>query len=229
MEYYKPIGKTTIELINEIKEKEKVDKITFTGRLDPMAHGKILVYHDISKLKHNHNKKYQFEIIIGIQTDSDDCLGIIEKIDFNLTKEKIIEKLKQVKLDEFEQRYHNFSSKVFKKNKSFFKGNINNYSHKVSINGLKILGEKVYNLDFLINQIISDISKINHKYNFRQNEIINQWENLINPNIQVCSLLIEIDVSSGFYIRQFIRDLNLELKNTPCFAYYINRIMFNNN
>lgn len=223
MEYYKPIGKTTVEVIKKIKEKEKLDKITFTGRLDPMAHGKILVYHDVKQLKHNQNKKYQFEIIIGIQTDSDDCLGMIENIDLNLTKEKVIEKLNTIKMNEFEQRYHNFSSKIFNKNKSFFKGNINNYTHKVSIYDLKIIEEKKYDSKFLIEQIINDIKKINPKYNFRQNEIINQWSALDKIKV-LNSLLIEIDVSSGFYIRQFVRDLNL-----TCFAYNINRISFNTN
>ena len=28
MDYYKPIGKTTLELVNEIKEEKKLEKIT---------------------------------------------------------------------------------------------------------------------------------------------------------------------------------------------------------
>ena len=221
MDYYKPIGKTTLELVNEIKEEKKLEKITFTGRLDPMAHGKIKVYEDILQVRHDQDKRYQFEIIIGIQTDSDDCLGIIEKTDFNLTKEVVIDKLKEIKIGEFDQRYHNFSSKIFKKNKSFFKGNINNLSHKVSIYDLKIIKEKEYQLNQLIDIIIKDINKLNPKYNFRQNDIINQWKNLYDNHIIIKSLLIEINVSSGFYIRQFVRDLQLTL-----FAFYINRLDF---
>ena len=42
---YKSIGRTPLEVINEYKDKNKttIEKISYAGRLDPMAEGQLLV------------------------------------------------------------------------------------------------------------------------------------------------------------------------------------------
>ena len=80
-----------------------------------------------------------------------------------------------------------------------------------------------------IEDIISTINTIDKTKEFRQNDIIKQWSNIsnmdcleeINNKIQYIDL--ELTVSSGFFIRQYIRDL-MEHSNIPLLCYDIHRI-----
>ena len=74
---YKPIGKTPLEMLDYVN----ADKKSYAGRLDPMAHGLLLVLtneHCLAQNSfHNFNKVYKFEILIGLNTDTHDILGIL--------------------------------------------------------------------------------------------------------------------------------------------------------
>ena len=80
----KPAGLTINEFASNIKTETNCRKICFAGRLDPMARGQVLLLIDeeCKKLPDmiTKDKTYQFEIIPGFQTDSDDPLGIIENM-----------------------------------------------------------------------------------------------------------------------------------------------------
>ena len=78
------------------------------------------------------------------------------------------------------------------------------------------------NFSNFINNIINDINSVDKNKDFRQNKIIKQWENINREYI--CSIKIEMNVSSGFYIRQFIRDIS-ELFDFPMVVYDINRTL----
>jgi len=79
----KKSGITSKEMADIIKEKHNLKKICFCGRLDPMARGKMLLLGDeMCKQMDNHqqyDKTYQFEIVFGLQTDTDDFLGKLEQ------------------------------------------------------------------------------------------------------------------------------------------------------
>jgi tRNA U55 pseudouridine synthase TruB len=249
MEYIKPAGCTTVQFINKIKDNEKLDKITFSGRLDPMARGKILVFKNeeckLAKDYHSNKKTYQFEVIIGIKTDTDDALGIIDEylidnINNNVSDYilKIVDYVNNLDDNIFEQRYHDFSSKVFFKNKNFVDKNKLNLINKVQIYEKKIIGNNIYNYKNWIKNIIENINSIYNKNNslssynsspnsFRQDIIIDQWSKISNNNDYkkyIYSVKIELSVSSGFYVRQFVNDMSLKL-NIPLMAYDINRII----
>ena len=124
---YKPPGKTMNQFIEEFRIKynnNKYSKICFAGRLDPMARGKILLLFDDECKKINDYKSlaktYQFRIILGIQNDTDDPLGVIENInqcDYQNQKysEYVIKKLHEILKSKinipFLQKFHNYSSK----------------------------------------------------------------------------------------------------------------------
>ena len=249
MEYIKPVGMTTVQFINLIKEDEKLDKITFSGRLDPMARGKLLVFKNenckLAKSYHSNKKTYQFEIIIGIKTDTDDALGIIEEYiisdikdnNINDYKKKIVDYVNNLDDNIFEQRYHDFSSKVFFKNKNFVDKNKLNLVNKVQIYDKKIIGSDIYNYKYWIEDIITSINNIDNNNNssmnssmnsFRQDQIISQWNKILDnleydKNIYLVKL--ELTVSSGFYVRQFVNDMSFKL-GIPLMVYDINRIEF---
>lgn len=236
---YKNPGYTMKQTIDYYKEKYNVNKMCFCGRLDPMARGKILLLcdkecKDMNKYN-KFNKTYEFEIIFGIKTYSDDPLGFIEEIDMtNIPFYKINNIFNKI-TDEFtnypcifDQKYHKYSSKCINGKPLWYyaKNNIDieQPTHSVTLNNIYYQQLKFYNYNNWKNIIINNINNIDKDCDFNQNIIINQWENL--KHTEIISLPIKINVSSGFYVRQYVRDLS-EKNNYPLMVYDINRISFN--
>ena len=228
----KPPGCTINDHINKIKEEHNITKMCYCGRLDPMARGKLLLLVDDECKKINNylnsKKQYQFEIIFNIQTDSDDPLGIIEQykndnVDI-FTKKYLLELLKVYNTMSFSQNFHQFSSKpVYGKPLWYYKKNnihVTLPSHPVEIYKLVVGKEKNYKYDDWRNKIISQIDSINKEKDFNQEFIINQWKETEMNNL--ISIPVQIDVSSGFYVRQFVRDLSDKIKY-PLLTFDINR------
>lgn len=224
----KPCGYTINEFIEKYKKDNNINKLCFCGRLDPMARGKILLLIDeeckmVSKYL-NLDKTYQFEICFGFQTDTDDFLGLIEnKTDtvIPIIIHDVVEYIQNISDYEFNQKFHQYSSKKIN-GKTLREQKLDNIpTHKVKIYETKYIGISVNDFKNFINSIINNINTIDKTKNFRQTEIISQWKNINRQNI--CSIKLEMKVSSGFYIRQFVRDLN-EKFNFPMNVYDINRI-----
>ncbi len=79
---YKPLGMTPLEVIRKLKQTNSYlteAKISYAGRLDPLAHGVLLLLvGENTKEKDRYlalPKTYEFEIIFGLQTDTYDLLG----------------------------------------------------------------------------------------------------------------------------------------------------------
>ena len=82
---YKPKGLTPFQVVKLVREKfpeYKDVKIGYAGRLDPLAHGVLLLMigeeTTIEKDKYlNLPKEYEFEVVFGIATDTYDALGML--------------------------------------------------------------------------------------------------------------------------------------------------------
>ena len=172
-----------------------------------------------------HNKEYEFEIIFGISTDTDDPMGIIDNIDeYNIINiESYCNKIKEyIKIGKFEQNFHTYSSKRIKGVPMWKQPEIDiKPSHQVEIFSIHYKAIKKYDFNEWKENIINIINKIDKKKNFRQEEIIKNYDNVKKDYIY--SLPIKINVSSGFYIRQLVADIKNEL-NIIILTYDINRI-----
>lgn len=224
----KPRGLTINQFIEKYKKDNNIKKLCFCGRLDPMARGKVLLLlNDECKkmpLYLNNDKTYQFEICFGFQTDTDDFLGLIEnKTDIVIPQiiNDVVEYIQNISNYEFNQKFHKYSSKRVN-GKTIREQKLDDIPiHKVIIYETKYIGISISDFKSFINSIINNIKTIDKTKNFRQDKIIKQWENINRNNI--CSIKCEMKVSSGFYIRQFIRDLNIKF-NFPMTVFDINRI-----
>ena len=198
-----------------------------------MARGKVLVLMDDECKKmpqyNNSKKTYYFEIILNIKTDSDDPLGIIEEVKFEESKD-IIKKLEK-ELDKYKngckpflQKFHNYSSKCVDGQPLWYYKKYNipvkNQYHNVQLYSLKFSNNNEYNYSKWKDLIISQINTIAKTTNFNQEQIIKQWNSLTFDKL--ISIPVEVDVSSGFYIRQFVRDLSDKI-NHPLLTFDINR------
>jgi tRNA pseudouridine(55) synthase len=224
----KPSGCTINKFIEKYKKEHNIKKLCFCGRLDPMARGKVMILiNDECKMISqylNFDKTYQFEICFGFQTDTDDFLGIVQNKNnsyYPTNLNKIIEYINNISDYEFQQKFHKYSSKRVN-GKTIREQTLDIIpSHNVKIYETKYIESKYRDFKLFINSIINDINTIDKTKNFRQNEIIKQWDNINRDYI--FTIKFELKVSSGFYIRQFVRDLSYKF-NFPMIVYDINRV-----
>ena len=238
LEFYKEPGVTPLEFINTIKKNYPDKKICYTARLDPMARGKIpVLFGEECKNMHNYtnlSKTYEVKVMIGYKTDSDDVLGILEPQDNSLdtktvstlSSNDILYKYKTYfeieKEITIKQKYHYFSTKALldrskKKDVDII------HTHNVKLFSSKIIDHGELDLKTWIEECIRIIDKVDKTKNFRQKEIIEQWKNIKNKNMKIHYITLQLHVGSGFFVRQFIRDIS-DKTNIPLMCYDIHRI-----
>ena len=135
------------------------------------------------------------------------------------------------------QKYHPYSSYLLRKNdikKPLWKWKSeNNLSYdeiptkNVNLYDIDILSYDNYNYKYLLYDFVNRINKIDKQYDFRQKDIITQWNTLLNKNLvdNFFSIKIRMKVSSGYYIRQFGYDLKTNI-DFPLLIFDINRTNF---
>ena len=227
---YKPIGQTPNELIdNYKKENINAKKVSFAGRLDPMAHGTMaLLVNEECKLHDTYisrDKTYEFEILFGFKTDTFDVLGKLlefnNPIDFN-------EKIENINLDnytkQFNQEYPPYSSIVVNKKPLW------EWSKLGLIDTIKIPSKivEIYKFDEIENDskidsykdlqkiilnMINSLSETN-KPKFRVDTIIKLWNTFFKThNITIKPIIkkYRAKVSSGTYIRSISNQIGNEI------------------
>lgn len=116
----KPVGQTPLQAVEEFrngKSELKNLSLTYAGRLDPMAEGKLLILiGDECKKRKEYDgldKEYEFEILLGFKSDTGDILGIAETSqDFKKPTETEIKKVAQSYVGIHTLPYPAFSSKT---------------------------------------------------------------------------------------------------------------------
>ena len=231
---YKPIGQTPNELIGIYKKENKnVKKVSFAGRLDPMAHGTMLLLINEECKMHDtyigHNKIYEFQILYGFQTDTFDVLGILKKY---LSPIKFKKNIDSINLNKYigktKQEYPPYSSIVVNKKplwewsklglidtiKPLPSKEIEIYEfeeiiHESSIESYESLHEK-------IKSMIYSLSEKNQP-KFRVPEIMNVWNTYFDSYKDILTGLTPIikkyraNVSSGTYIRSLSNQIGNDI------------------
>jgi len=228
-----PFGDITKQVANDSQ-----NKISYIGRLDPLASG-IIIYLEGDELKNRDkymsmDKTYKFNLIIGILTDTGDCLGKISQIQsvntINITK--ITEIFSQFTC-EYEQRYPIYSAYQIHKN------GLKKPLWYFPKNGIELLEEdipkhniNIYNLEqdaipiFSIRNMdyfIEQVNLIPDGLELRKDEIISQYREYDNERIKLIAVPMFAKVSSGTYIRQLCMDIGDKL-GIPCIADKIERV-----
>lgn len=228
---YKNLGETPNERILRFKtdNPEYVDvSMTYAGRLDPMAEGLLLVVSG-EEIKNKDNylglpKTYEVQVLWGFETDTLDLLGlVVESYKVRKVESEELEKMLEKSLGKFEQSYPAYSSKpvngpallgLRRTSKPLFQwareGRIKEIeipSHSVEIYEANFVErrtilkeELLVNLKFKIESVRGD---------FRQTEIWKKWFEELTQ-LDGSEFIIDtltLNVSSGFYVRQFITDM----------------------
>lgn len=202
---YKNRGETPLECLERFRLTEKgkdIGKMTYLGRLDPLAEGVLLVGsgEDTSQERREGffglDKEYEFTAIFGFATDTYDVMGKIISPPAPSYLKRGAEEIKEMDLikickifeGEREQEYPKYSSKMISSRESF--------SSEKSSDSLASLGQtfstenfpskkiNIYKLEFkkldflsnkeLFGRLLMDISRV--KGDFRQAEILELWK-----------------------------------------------------
>lgn len=202
--------------------------MTYAGRLDPMAEGLLIcLLGDECKEKNQYlglDKEYEFEILVGVSTDTFDLLGLIQKngTDVLVKKEKILNVTESMK-GKFSQAYPAFSSKPIDGTPRFVhakEGRVEEETHEVELKDVAFLGERTISSQELFMKIQEATENVNG--DFRQTEILESWQEHIQEGAEFQVLKFTVAVSSGFYIRQLVEDLGNKL-GIPMTTFWIKR------
>lgn len=235
---YKPQGLTPVQLIEKFrkfKPEYRDVKIGFAGRLDPLAHGlMLLTVGDMNFDRQqylNLPKTYKFSILFGIATDSYDYLGIIKNMNITLVPKEFEEKINKFVRDhkgKMIQPYPPFSSKtingiqMFKLAKQNELDQTNIPTKEVEIFDFKLLAIKempALKIEKIINENLDKISGL-----FRQEEVKNLWRKLFKENLKYKFSMAEFEIkcSSGTYVRSLANKMGEEF-GCGAIAFEINR------
>jgi len=222
---YKEKSETPLQTIERFVAKHpeyKGVKMTYAGRLDPMAEGVLIVLtgekNKEREVYTSLDKDYEFEFVLGIETDTNDVLGKITDIkELKKISEKDVEKNLKKYTGKFNQKYPAYSSKVVGGVPLFDlarKGKLDNIvmpEHQIEVKNIEFLGAreisakdfKIY-IEDGVNKVIGD---------FRQKEILKVWNSYFTENAPENFYIYKVKVTStsGFYVRQLVSDVGRDL------------------
>lgn len=187
--------------LNEVDQ----TKITFVGRLDPMAEGNIhlLWSGDMEEKKNiqNQDKEYGVEVLFGVKTDTGDVLGLTE----GENNEEILYDLEKY-IGPFEYEYPTYSSPHIKqamKGEKVIHRKQNGYVY--SIENMNV---RKYSSDELKNIIFYKLEQCNMKGDFRLDQVKQGWNKFFENNKNEYKILtLKVKCKSGTYMRVLAREL----------------------
>jgi len=229
----KNIGETPLQAVERFRERENISADTplaYAGRLDPMASGALLVLigEECKKVAEYNNldKTYQFEILLGFESDTGDVLGLANACDVpNSITDAQIEEAVQSFAGMWHMEYPKYSSKPVDGKPLFrhmYDGTISNIeipTKEVEIYHIAYKGKRTISADELHTAIEEKIHALQLDPNrtipgndFRKDEILTHWYELFQRNSFIQSralnkgggfyvLECEVRVSAGTYIR----------------------------
>ena len=214
LKLYKNLGETPLECLERFRATNleyASEKMTYAGRLDPMAEGLLIaLVGEECKKKDEYlglDKEYIFEVIFGIQSDTYDILGIPKLADNN---QSLIRANRRIALEEFIgkriQEYPPYSSRTFQMARDGV--DFEPMTKEVEIYNLEILEEREISARKFLAEIIEKIDLV--QGDFRQEEIKNAWQEFIARQDLAIGLQIvkfKINCSSGTYVRSIANEM----------------------
>ncbi|MCE9628939.1 MAG: hypothetical protein K8Q91_03015 [Candidatus Vogelbacteria bacterium] len=226
---YKPAGLTPLQTLDLLRQKfseYKDKKLSYAGRLDPLAEGVMLVLVGESNFSRERYlglpKVYEAEILLGVSTDTGDVMGLVTE--YKLNEEVVLESRVREILAElvgiFEQKYPQFSSPKIAGRRRLEDNTL--VSKQVEITRLDFVSLTEINGSDLLEKINSRIDKV--VGDFRQTDIKSVWDKILSDRSdQVFSVIkIKVSASSGVYVRVLAEKIGRNL-GVPALAYSIKR------
>ncbi len=247
----KPISITplqTIRMLQSLNPELEGKKIGYAGRLDPMAEGLLLLLiGDENKKRKEYEqlpKTYDFEVLLGLETDSYDVLGLIQRVDNATLLQDInrtVNSLLVSYIGSWEQPYPPYSAARVKGKPLYYwarEGKIDQViipRKKISIYSLELNKVTTVNLSDIYPEVVSRIQSVEGE--FRQKEILSRWKEVFisNPHLKLIKLSCTISCSSGVYVRSIANSIGktlnvggiaLSIKRTKIGSYTLQEALY---
>lgn len=228
--FWKLPGETLAVMIDRFRVEKNIsqeEKLTYAGRLDPMAEGIVPVLVGDARFQKDVllglEKVYELTVLLGASTDSADMLGIVKKTESVVLEEdhiqRVVRNLGSIK----ELPYPMYSSRPVDGKPLFMHARAGNTVNvpikKISIKDIvtqsiesATLGACLITTVPLIQTVVGD---------FRQKEIIETWQEQ-KMDTSVILVTFSLTASSGTYMRSLAEKLGESL-GVPALAYRIVR------
>ncbi len=208
------------------------EKLSYLGRLDPLAYGQMLVaIGEANKDREKYlglDKTYRVKFLSGISTDTGDLLGLVDSVEewrVPASLEKALRSLVGV----HRLPYPLYSSKTVGGKPLHEYGRegkeVERPLREMSILSLKFIGQESVSSEEVYKSAVEATEKV--KGDFRQELIRARWEEFYTTHKDVVftGFTIEISVTSGTYIRA-LTELFEDTLGVPFLAYSIERTSF---
>jgi len=236
---YKKEGETPLQCLDRFRLESPEYKdavLSYVGRLDPMAEGVlVVVVGEENKNREKYlglDKVYEVDVLFGVETDTGDILGkvpcsILQTL-YTDTMSDIVATLKSF-VGPFIQKYPHYSSRPVKGKPLFWwaregrLGEIEIPEKTSEIYDITLLKQYSLSGKEILKQVEERIEKVSG--DFRQQEIIDSWKEVLLKNLQQDFLLItmEVSCSSGTYMRTLSEEIAKKL-GTTAIAWKIKRL-----
>lgn len=209
---YKKIGETPLECLTRFRDANpsyEKTKLSYAGRLDPMAEGVLLIIEGEENKKRDmylsFDKEYETEIVFGVSTDTFDVLGLVEKCSGSNIERRELEGYLLSMPRSFEQEYPPYSSKTIggvplfelaRKGASFVLP-----KKHVSLSRIDVCEMRTISSHELMSNIENRVSLVSG--DFRQEAILLRWRDVLKTPLSFVVLKLSLSGSSGFYVRTF--------------------------
>lgn len=232
---WKHRGETLAVLLERFRSEHSLSedsKLTYAGRLDPMAEGVVLILAGDARFHKEillgADKTYELTVLFGIQTDTADMLGVVTAIDIGKSItigliEGAVKNLEKVT----ELPYPAYSSRPVGGVPLFVHAREGNAVElpikEVKLSDVELLSIERTTLDRLIEETLPVIERV--VGDFRQEEIVRGWGRVktTHGEKEITLVKIQVTASSGTYMRALAELLGSAL-GVPALAYHIKRI-----
>lgn len=230
---YKERGETLAALLERFRSEHDLGpdiKLTYAGRLDPMAEGLVLVLAGEDRFQKDKllglEKTYVVEILLGVGSDTHDPLGMVsDPVPKDMSESEIKEKVQ--KMHSITELPYPMYSSVPVEGKPLF-------VHAREGNTVKVPRKKIHIKEVVVKKIesrsvaeladavVQDIQKV--QGDFRQKEIIERWKEVRSQygDRTLSIVTLSITASSGTYMRSLAAWMGEQL-GVPALALSINR------
>lgn len=234
--WYKKYTETLAETLLRFKKTHTAyvdEKMTYAGRLDPLAEGLLILLTGLDVHKKEQllglDKTYEVSFVLGVSTDTYDVLGFSHHIsNARVSQERVVSAIEQLRSIKT-QTYPAYSSKTVKGKPLFV------WAREGLLNMITIPTRSVhiYESLYISSQVISAAElhkQINNvvqhvKGDFRQADIIARWDQYfkLSKKMEYSVHTISVSCSSGTYVRTLVHVLGEMLGSGAC-SLKINRV-----
>lgn len=195
------------------------DKTSHTGTLDPMAEGVIIVLAGEERLKKYEyakwTKKYTFQILFGVETDTGDALGLFDPQSAGVWKEG-----PALDSSTFKHFVGKYTQEVPIYSAIKHKGRPLHQHAKLQtqVNALPKRSGEIYTLKHVKTTLVNaktlqkniESRILNVSGDFRQDQIIYNWKSFFSTHKSLKKMTIsdfQVEMTKGLYVRSLTQDI----------------------